>query len=459
HSDVYSLGAILYELLTGRPPFRGPNAVATLQAVMGSEAVAPRTLNPDVPPDAETICLKCLEKAPERRYHSARELAEDLDRFLKQEPVLARPAGVVRKTLSWMRSRPQTLIGVAALAIVALGFFTFQLIEENAFLRAQHLDPTLTRQPGSLSGALPIWNTIAGFLGVGGLLANLWIQSRGAGSWRAVFDPVKNLRPPKAVSRPVMFTALGMGLVCVTFGVVFLGKIIQTNVWEGDSPSNYYLGVYAVVWFGLTALWQVARVYQRSTFGAPPRDLTVEQIAEVRRAVNESDLVGAIKLYRRAVPDANFSEANEFVADLAAEVERAEPGKKIAPSLALKDMNWRLAALCAAIEAVLLGAYVSAWPPAHPLGFAIGVSGFYLFGAGIMIGTRLQGFWKRALLVVPAVILAAVGHELTPEIPTLSDLALLPYLGMAAGCAVVVSAFTKPGATRADDARLSDEQP
>jgi serine/threonine protein kinase/Tfp pilus assembly protein PilF len=124
-ADTYALGAMLYELLTGRPPFLASSLPALLDLLRTREAVPVRRLRPRVPRDLETICAKCLEKDPGQRYASAADLAEDLRRFREGEPIQARPAGAWERLSKWVRRRPTAaaLVAVSTAALVALAVF------------------------------------------------------------------------------------------------------------------------------------------------------------------------------------------------------------------------------------------------------------------------------------------------------------------------------------------------
>ena len=139
-ADVWALGAILYECLTGRPPFQGPTPVDTLMQVMADEPVPPSRLQPKVPRDLETVCLKCLQKEPHRRYATAEAMAEDLRHFQAGEPIMARPAGSLERAVKWVRRRPAAALALAGV-IAGSAALVFEQNRElgrtNADLAAQ----------------------------------------------------------------------------------------------------------------------------------------------------------------------------------------------------------------------------------------------------------------------------------------------------------------------------------
>jgi tetratricopeptide (TPR) repeat protein len=138
-ADVYALGAILYEILTGRPPFRGETLLDTMLQARSEEPVPPRRLQPKVPRDLETICLTCLRTEPRKRYASAAALAEDLRRFRAGEPVRARPAGAGERALRWARRQPALAASLAATALAVLGLLA-GVAWHNVRLRAALAD-------------------------------------------------------------------------------------------------------------------------------------------------------------------------------------------------------------------------------------------------------------------------------------------------------------------------------
>jgi serine/threonine protein kinase/outer membrane protein assembly factor BamB len=161
--DVYGLGAVLYEALTGRPPFQAATPLDTLLQVMEREPAPPRALNPRVARDLETICLKCLRKDPEQRYGSAEELADDLERFLRDEPIRARRVGLVERVRRWVWKRRRSVALAGALTMVAApatlgGVWGWRSLQEwwSGRLTLETNDPALSGELYDASGRLAV---------------------------------------------------------------------------------------------------------------------------------------------------------------------------------------------------------------------------------------------------------------------------------------------------------------
>jgi serine/threonine protein kinase/Tfp pilus assembly protein PilF len=152
-TDVYGLGAILYQLLTGQPPFAGGTTYETIKLLLDTEPRQPRLLNPKIDRDLSTICLKCLDKDPQRRYSSALALAEDLERWLKHEPIQARRTGVFTRGRKWVRRNPTSAL--LTVSLVALAAASGWLVWKSELIR----QPVTTSPPPEKSIAvLPFEN-------------------------------------------------------------------------------------------------------------------------------------------------------------------------------------------------------------------------------------------------------------------------------------------------------------
>ena len=172
-ADIYSLGAILYEMLTGRPPFRGESAAETERQLLSEDPAPPSRLNARVPRDLETICLKCLQKNPEKRYATAAALGEDLRRYLAGEAISARRSGPAERFVRWARRRPATATAIAGTVVVAamlLGggvWLTLQQSERRHAVEADLRDVTRLQEQARWAAARSTLERAEARLGAG----------------------------------------------------------------------------------------------------------------------------------------------------------------------------------------------------------------------------------------------------------------------------------------------------
>jgi serine/threonine protein kinase len=240
HSDVFSMGAILYHLMTGYAPFSGDSALETLQQITQGEVRAPSKLNPMVPRDLEVICLKCLERSPRRRYATARELAHDLGRFLRYEPIHAQPTGIERRLLSWCLRHPWAVTALAAVGMLSVSGLAFWLWEQSRLADWKIAHPQL--RPGRR--VIPPFLAVWAFLSVPICLV-----------------VVNRLRHGQA-----MRFAWYLGIVNLAVGFRQGMNVIHETVW-GATPTQTTvtaaLMVFVICWSGLLLLLRAAGLERR----------------------------------------------------------------------------------------------------------------------------------------------------------------------------------------------------
>lgn len=287
HSDVYSIGAVLYHLLTGRAPFAGETAVATMSQVLEDEPIAPSKLNPKVPEDLETICLKCLQKSPSQRYATAAELVEELERFLNFEPIRARPASGWRRTWSWAQKNPWVFAGAFATLVLLFACIAYGMFERARFV-TWRLTTGLERPQGVSESPSILFFEILPFI-----IALLYIDGK-------IFHRRCLSRGTESGTRSSrhLWMHAGVGMAATVIGMGALGLQIRSWAWSAGTPPMILMELWSMAcalalnWLGFYQVWETVGMHETSRFREAVDKALERQLALEWRRWSALKLIG-----------------------------------------------------------------------------------------------------------------------------------------------------------------------
>ena len=326
-SDVYALGAMLYEMATGRPPFKGATLPATLKQVTEEAPVSMRKLNPGIPTELEMIVMKCLEKSPVRRYASASELASDLERFLTKQPIQARSVSWFQRTETWLGKHPWIVSCMLTLGLLVLLFVTYGMWQKSQFTlwkESPHIYPGL---PSAFESRLAQW--MGWSQAVVFLVFALWLlfqkHCRGA-TWTDFFLHQRKFLAAEEKPVSPLFRRIfaGIGLVATVLGLYLTSQVICARVWEITINGTLAIMIPSLIFLGIASLCMVSRNRRLNLYGAPiVGDEPMPDI--IRQEILERATPSAMALYHTMRPELTFSECRATVQRWGSQMKAVDP--------------------------------------------------------------------------------------------------------------------------------------